>query len=482
MKVSVVWNKLKKKIKQRGLKNAITAGVKEVKSEYGGKIFQILLLTNRDSDNVGDQVIEACDVSLLSCIMKNLGTGETAYKINSRPASIVSRAYMRSRKEKLLVSAQEAVQAADIVVFGGAPMFNYLYQDFYERTAITLELAQKYHKPAVFSAIGIERYQKNNPKCQRLKQALNMECVKQITTRDNFEFLQKFKEKESLHIEKVADPAVFSARVFEPYLDKKKKKRKKKRIGIFVLRDNGFKNNKIDFAAEQAADFWVALVKELQARGYAYEILTSGHYSDEAFVDTLIRKWGVSDKKCVFNMNSPEKLANKISSYDAVVSCRLHPSIIAFALDVPSIGIVWNVKVKGFYSSIGYEDRVVEAKDLTPQFVADKLELAMEQGVEKKEEYMMSVYRSLFYALKEQVCPESVAEPYTYEQVLQELPVYPGTTPEEQEEKDRRKYRRIYENYNKRGDKLKEYKENICEKNGEKELPPKVEAGSTDGR
>ncbi len=36
------------------------------------KVWKILLLTNRDSDNVGDQVIEACDISLISAVMKNL--------------------------------------------------------------------------------------------------------------------------------------------------------------------------------------------------------------------------------------------------------------------------------------------------------------------------------------------------------------------------------------------------------------------------
>ena len=33
---------------------------------------QILLLTNRDSDNIGDQVIEASDIGLISAVMKNL--------------------------------------------------------------------------------------------------------------------------------------------------------------------------------------------------------------------------------------------------------------------------------------------------------------------------------------------------------------------------------------------------------------------------
>lgn len=447
MEFSTIWKKVKRRIKKRGIKNTVKFCIKKYKRERGEKLFEILLLTNLDSDNVGDQVIEACDMALLECVMKNLQIAVEDYEISSRPASIVSRKYLETGNENLLEEAEKAIERADIVVFGGAPMFNYLYQKFYERTAVILELIQKYGKTAVFSAIGIEQYDEENPKCQRLKTALNFECVKQITTRDDFDILQKYKENEHMVIGKVSDPAVFSAKVFEPYLLQEKAEKKKK-IGVFVLRENGFKSNKIDFSPKQAADFWADLIEELKNKGYGYEILTSGHFSDEAFVDELIRKRGVSEARCVFNMNSPEKLVSRISSYDAVISCRLHPSIIAFALDVPSIGIVWNVKVKGFYSSIGYNDRIVEVGELTPQVVVEKLERAMEQGVEKNEEYMMSVYNSLFAVIKAQICPDKDITPYTYQQLMCHMPSYMGTSQEEQEEKDIRKFRRIYESYN----------------------------------
>ena len=50
--------------------------VQEVKES---KPVTILLLTNRDSDNIGDQVIEASDIGLISAVMKNLNI--TNYKI-----------------------------------------------------------------------------------------------------------------------------------------------------------------------------------------------------------------------------------------------------------------------------------------------------------------------------------------------------------------------------------------------------------------
>lgn len=426
------------------------------------KLFNILLLTNRDSDNVGDQVIEACDLALIATVMSNLKIEKKQYQISSRAASMISQKYMATRDSKLLESAKKSICQSDIVIFGGAPLFNYLYQKFYERTAVTLELVQEYQKPAIFSAIGIECYEETHPKCQRVKAALNMDCVKQITTRDDFLALQKFRENKKINIAKVSDPAVFSKEVFKNQLTMKKASAKKK-IGLFIMRANAFVDNEIDFTREDSAKFWKGLILELKSRGYDYELLTSGHFGDEAFIDYLIRNHNISVKKCVFNMNTPDKLIQKISSYDAVVSCRLHPSIISFALDIPSIGIVWNTKVKGFYDSIHYEDRVFEAKELTPQKMTDKIEKIISEGVSKNEEYLMSVYNSLFYGIKDQLCPEAEVEPYTYAELKEKIPAFEKTSKAELEEKLERKFRRTYNTYNERFEKNMKYQKKIAE-------------------
>lgn len=437
------------KAKEKGVKETFQYCVKRTKQirvTPKNKFYRVLLLTNRDSDNVGDQVIEACDISLIETIMKNLDIKKENYEIVSRAASMISQAYIKKRDPKLLKTAEFLIKDSDIVIFGGAPMFNYLYQVFYERTAVTLELAKKYNKPVIFSAIGIESYDEANAKCQRLKETLNFDCVKQITTRDDFDALQKFKENENMIIKKVSDPAVFCSKVFENHLVPKKGRKK---VGIFVLRANGFKDNKINFSRTDAAKLWKELARELKNKGYDYELLTSGHFGDEAYLDWLIRKHGFNEKNCVFNINSPEQLIGKISSYDAVVSCRLHPSIISYSLDVPSVGVVWNTKVNGFYNSIGCEDRVVDINGITAEKVVDKIEQAIAQGVNKDEEYLISVYNTLFNGIKNAVCPEKTSVmPYTYQELLQNFSVYEGTSAPEQIEKLKRKFRRTYGKYN----------------------------------
>src|SRR5699024_5763004 len=118
----------------------------------------ILLLTNRDSDNIGDQIIEASVISLIKAAAANLGLDTGDLKIRSRAASLISRKYMSTRDESLLEPARRAISRADVVVFGGAPLFNYRYQSFYLRTIRTIELAQEYGVPVLFSSIGVEPY------------------------------------------------------------------------------------------------------------------------------------------------------------------------------------------------------------------------------------------------------------------------------------------------------------------------------------
>lgn len=442
--------------------------------ESNNKKITILLLTNRDSDNAGDQVIEASDIGLLHALMKNLGFEKKAYKINSRSASIVTKKYMATREPELLSTAETAISQADIVIFGGAPVFNYGYQSFYERTAVTLEIAQKYGKPVIFSAIGIEAYDENSKKCQRLKSVLNIGCVKQITTRDGLERLEKYNDNNSFKIGLVSDPAVFSSTVFENFIGNKDSSpvKEKKKIGIFVIRANGFIDNNIDFSKEQSAELWLNIIETLKSRGYDYELVTSGHFGDEAYLDYLIREYNVPVNKCVFNINMPETLFRKMSEYDGVISCRLHPSIISFSMNIPAVGLVWNTKVPSFYKGIGYPERAIEKEEFCAEAIVGKLEKAMEEGIEKDQDYLMSVYQSLFFGVKDIVCGKDCdIQPYEYETLLEMIPRFAGTSENEQYLKLTRKFRRAYETCNKRlkdNLKLKERIVNLTENNNKK--------------
>ena len=454
---------------------------------------KILLLTNRDSDNLGDQIIEASVISIIEGIMLNLGVAKDGYEINSRAAGIISKRYMNTRDESLLELARELISGSDIVVFGGAPLFNYTYQPFYLRTIRAIELANEYGVPVIFSSIGVEPFDPTNPKCLQLKEALALPCVRQITTRDDFEALKGYVEGTDVPIAHVADPAVFADIVFRPappeYLtsrsplalarrglrrlpvsvDAKNQAKNalkkllgkpvtvtpsanaakpgKQRIGLLVTRRGIFKDNGIDFTEYQQRQFWLDTIALLTARGYDVRLFTTGHFSDEVFLSNLVRDAHVPEGMTATVINSPEGLIGELNKCAGVIAFRLHASITSFALDIPSVGLSWNFKVPYFYDSVGHGDRALGPDQWRADVVVDALEKAMSEGVRKDEAFLTSVYDTLFSAFKGIVAPASAREPFTLEELKTKLPAFPGTTPAQYAERARNKIRRIYKGF-----------------------------------
>jgi hypothetical protein len=208
---------------------------------------------------------------------------------------------------------------------------------------------------------------------------------------------------------------------------------------------------------------YVKLGEELLKRGIAYEFLTSGHFGDEAFLDRLIVQYGVSPARCRFGINKPEDLARRISGYDAVVTARLHPSIVSFSYGVPSLGLVWNNKVSYFYESIGYPERIVEVENGGVDVIAmaDQLEQIMEEGVKKDPDFLVSVYESLFKGIKGVAMPDCKTKCFDYHKILKVMRPTIGVSEEEADLKLQRKSRRTYRTYNELFDKYEASKKEI---------------------
>lgn len=413
---------------------------------------EVLLLTNRDSDNIGDQIIEASVISLIKAAAGNLGLGPGDLKIRSRAASLISRKYMSTRDESLLEPARRAISRADVVIFGGAPLFNYRYQSFYLRTIRTIELAHEYGVPVLFSSIGVEPYSETDDRSQKLKEALALPVVRQITTRDDIDSTRKYVEGTDIPTALVADPAVFADSVFgiESRSESANTKSPSRCIGLVVTRAGIFKDNGIAFSEADQRNFWLDIISQLEARGDDYRIFTTGHFSDEMFLDSLVRHHGVSNKKAAVTLNCPEELIDELSRCDGVIAYRLHASITSFALGIPSIGLTWNFKVPDFYRSIGYPERALSSPDWDATTAISALDRAMSEGVVKDDEFLISVYHTLFEGLRSTIAQDSTAEPYSLSELRERLPRYSGTSRKQYQEKMRRKLRRSYEYYQQR--------------------------------
>lgn len=414
------------------------------------KNIRVLLLTNRDSDNVGDQIIEASVISLLKVVARNLNIDDHSFVVSSRAAGIISKKYLKTGDESLLTGARRAISKADLLIFGGAPLFNYKYQSFYRRTIRTLELANDYGVPVLFSSIGVEPYSDTDPRSQALKKALNLPVVRQITTRDDLPSVNRYVTGRSISTALVSDPAVVADMVFEQQPNASPRRQNgagSRTIGLVVTRAGIFADNDIKFSEQDQRRLWLHTIALLEERGDDYRLFTTGHFTDEIFLDSLVRQHGVPPKKVAFTVNSPEELIRELRNCDAVIAFRLHASITAFALGIPSVGLSWNFKVPEFYKGIGYPERAVGPAEWNAHSIVSTLDSAIKEGVVKDEDYLYSVYRTLFGGVKAVLAPDDAAEPFRMEKVIETLPRYSGTSHKEYRAKVQRKLRRSYEYY-----------------------------------
>jgi polysaccharide pyruvyl transferase WcaK-like protein len=180
----------------------------------------------------------------------------------------------------------------------------------------------------------------------------------------------------------VADPACW----LDVVIPSKKRitSGRKQCIGLGVAREGLFVDYGVDFTKDRMLEFWSELYRRLREEGYDCRFFCNGAKGDYAFALELLQYMNVGEEEketilCT-RPTSVTGLADDITGFDAVIACRLHASIIAYAYNIPSIGLVWNHKQVIFGQTIGYPERFVELADITADNVIDKLKTSIEEG------------------------------------------------------------------------------------------------------
>lgn len=274
---------------------------------------------------------------------------------------------------------KKQMKNADLLVLVGGGLIKYKYQGFFLYLTALIEVAKELDIPLIINAVGVEGYDESDARCQLLKQSLNNDIVKSITTRDDIEILtQKYIYNNEIHTAKVADPAVYCDEIYQV------NKKASEVYGIGLVRGGIFLDNERNLKPEQVAQFYSALILEIESRSLKYQLFTNGLPADNELLKQI--EQNVGGRK--LNIIEPKKdmdLINMISKFKGVVAARLHANIISYALNVPSIGLVWNNKLTLFGEDIGYPERFFEYNKLDVKKIVDALVLAAEQGYDPQQ-------------------------------------------------------------------------------------------------
>lgn len=134
--------------------------------------------------------------------------------------------------------------------------------------------------------------------------------------------------------------------------------------------------------------FWSDLVMALVGKGHVVRLFCNGAAEDRSALARLTERPEIAEQIAAGQVSAappPETstaLAAEIASHRAVVAHRLHACILAYAFGQPPVGLGWDNKVESFFGSVGLPQNFVEGKRASGRNVADRLEAALEAGID----------------------------------------------------------------------------------------------------
>lgn len=289
----------------------------------------------------------------------------------------ISQNYQNALIEKTKEYFESTIKDYDLVVVVGGGIVKWSYQFFYTGLSALLQIGEKLNVPIVFNAVGVEGYNEHNLKCQMLKTAMHLPALVHVSTRDDLEtFVNQYYDAcPRRPVVRVADPAVW---VSEAYGITKKKN---DTIGIGIARGRIFQDNGVNVSFREICVLYKAIISRLVDAGYVVEVFTNGLPADTDFAKLVcldLKADGlVLSQRYPAN---PYELVEIISSYQAIVATRLHSCIIAYSLDIPAIGLVWNDKLSLFGRNIQAEKNFIKPHKFSSEYVVNQLYEAISKG------------------------------------------------------------------------------------------------------
>ena len=332
-------------------------------------------------DNFGDMLVRICFDRLLRVVMKNLGIDESGYAVDNMHIKEID---------------EEKVASADLILFSGGAMFGFNNLGSFDAIDTITAIAEEKSIPVVFSSMGINNMHADEESGARLNAILKRKCVKAMSVRETAEVFTPFAEGCSFDIVSVCDPAVWAKHVYRREVQEVRNAKKRRIVGLNIVRGGLFKANGKKWTLDSEEAFIKGLIALFEQKDIEYRLFTNGSVLDNNSMGYIAKRIGVPDDKLIVP-DSTREVVHAIAGFDAVVAVRMHSAIISYALDVPSVDLVWNEKIPYFYQNIGYPDRAVALDVGTPEVILRMTqELLDDRGFKADESYLMSLYSYLY--------------------------------------------------------------------------------------
>ena len=286
--------------------------------------------------------------------------------------------HCRNYRKRMEAFFNMKLEGTDFIVVDGAGLLEYSYNEYHWPLMLVSEYAERHGLSIVYNAIGrAGEFSEKDFLSRVLKRALQSKAVKYVSARDSLETVQICAGDKPVKL--LADAAFWMK---ETYGEEARPVPKK--IGIGVIRGNALTGYGVKFGTKEWANLFVDIATTLRERGYDFEFFTNGLPGDIKLGKRVLRQMELPDEYLVTRPLLDTELYDTISGYEALITCRMHSSIAAFTLRIPSVIMSWNDKVDKLMEIIGYPERAISLKNFNGPFIVDAMEKALEEGVEQE--------------------------------------------------------------------------------------------------
>ncbi len=270
---------------------------------------------------------------------------------------------------------KEKLKNADLIVFCGGGLIKFHRQNLHYFVDDITRYAVKHKIPVIMNAVGIEGYDPGDPECMILKEALNRNCFRMITTRDDIKSLTgDYIVNPRIETAAVCDPAFWVRETFGTERSSGADISGARRIGLNIIRPDIFREYMYPVSAGEIGRLYDGLIRELTGRGFQAELFSNGTPADNEFAEWFYSVYPGYRETVPFTVpENTEDFVRLIAGYDRLVAARLHSAIIATALGIPSISLVWNRKQLLFAGQVGKTEDYFRREDWDAGRMAEAL-------------------------------------------------------------------------------------------------------------
>ncbi len=287
---------------------------------------------------------------------------------------------------------KDKLKGCDAVVFAGGGFLKFRTQGLNYYVEQIISIARDQHALVMMNGVGIEGYDENDIRCQKLKGMINDSCVKVITTRDDIDILNNnYMTNKDILTSRVGDPALWTPEVYDIH----RAETIRDVVAVNLIRGNVYQDYGNKLSPLGLENLYRHLLRKLDERGIRWVLFSNGMKADDAFGKALLETMGYHENDKLVTFSSTEEYMRYLSSVACTFGARLHACIISYAMDVPVTGLIWNDKTRFFSEIIGKRQYFFDENELDVDKIVDAIQQAAnDQHDSKTREELKELTRS----------------------------------------------------------------------------------------